>query len=152
MQQVSPRKDISAGSRYLGAQAYTATPVSIPNSATTQIPLDTFGWNFEGFTFSGAGSIIIPTDAFYIAIANFAFEAHADTNTRFANFSLNATTNVGINSTRATNSAQYPESFFAFMGEHLVAGDFLRMNVFQNSGIALNVTCYVEIAAWSFKE
>lgn len=124
---------------YSGASVYNSAYISIPNNTDTVLTFNTENFDTNSYhdTSTNTSRLTVPADGKYLITANVGFAANA-TGYRYAQIKKNGSTNVcqvGIN---FTNSGTFDTQLTATTVVNAVTSDYFEIQVYQNSGGALN--------------
>ncbi len=125
--------------RFSGARVYNSAALSIPHNTTTNLTFDSERFDTDAYhnTVSGTGRLTAPIAGVYLIVGHVRFEANV-TGFRQVGINLNGTTNLAVLTLPAVGAA-VPNIMTAETVYELIAGDYVTLQVLQNSGGSLDV-------------
>ena len=122
---------------------YGATQ-SIPNSAWTTIVFTSERWDTHDMfdTSKSTVRIVVPFDGMYLLGGQIQF-AGSSTGGRFVRLLVNGATEIGMQSLLESGLA-YDVRLIVVSLASLTAGSYVELQVWQNSGAALNINSFLE--------
>jgi hypothetical protein len=120
-----------------GARVYNSANISIANATFTDLTFDSERFDDSAFhsTVTNTGRLTIPVTGTYVIAAAVRFASNT-TGARQTRILLNGTTMIVRDLRSASTGLVYVSMTTIY---HLTAGDYLTLNVYQDSGGALNV-------------
>jgi len=129
----------ASGSTYSGASVYNSAYISIPNNTDTVLTFNTenFDTNSYHSTSTNTSRLTVPAAGKYLITVTIGFSNNA-TGYRYAIIKKNGSTNVSQVGINPTPSGTYDAQLSNSVVVDAAASDYFEVQVFQNSGGALN--------------
>lgn len=123
-----------------GARAYVNSALNIPTASSTMVAFDTEAYDTDGYWNSGdATKLVVPTNGRYLIVGNVSFPSGGGT-LRFAKIFINGSTVIGSHHVAPVSGAETAVNVSALAV--LNAGDYVTLQVYQDSGGNLDVQAY----------
>jgi len=135
----APEWKTPAGGGYNGASVYNSAYISIPNNTDTVLTFNTENFDTNSYhdTSTNTSRLTVPTTGKYLITVCIGFAANA-TGYRTGQIKKNGSTNVCTIGTNPTPNGTYDTQLNTSVVVSATAADYFEIQVFQNSGGALN--------------